>query len=68
MGNKVREIRQKRGWQAQQLAEKAGISTATLSNIETGHIPETGVYKALRICKALNVSVATAFPLPDDKA
>lgn len=62
--NKVRELRKKRGWQAQELAEKAGLSTATLSNIETGHIAEPGVYKAISISKALNVAVTTAFPLP----
>ena len=63
--NRVRELRENKRWQAQYLAEKAGISGATLSNIETGHIAEAGVYKALRICKALGVSVATAFPLPE---
>lgn len=66
--NRVRELREKKGWQVQHLAEKAGMSDATLSNIETGHIVETGVYKALRLCKALGVSVATAFPLPEAEA
>ena len=54
VGDKVREIRKARGWLQQDLADRAGVSMQTVSNLETGrHVP--GVATLSKIAKALSV-------------
>ena len=56
-GDKVRELRKVRGWLQQDLADRAGVSMQTVSNLETGrHAPEFPTL--LKIAKALGVGLA----------
>jgi transcriptional regulator with XRE-family HTH domain len=58
VGDKVRDLRKERGWSQQELADRAGISMQTVSNLETGrHVPEIATLS--KIAGALGV------PLPD---
>lgn len=56
MPDRVREIRKNRGLLQQQLADRAGVSMQTISNLENGrHVPDTSTL--LKIAKALGVSL-----------
>lgn len=61
MGEKVKELREAKGWTQEQLAEKSGLSRVTISMIETGKPKEilSGTIKAL--AKALEVPVDVLF-------
>ena len=55
-GDKVRELRKARGWLQQDLADCAGVSMQTVSNLETGrHAPEFPTLA--KIAGALDVSL-----------
>ena len=59
--------RQKRGFSAATLAQRAGISRQTIYAIESGsYVPNTAV--ALRLARTLEVSVEDLFTLPSDPA
>ena len=51
----VRELRIQRHWRLRDLAQVSGVSKATLTYIEGGHIPT--LRNAIRIATALDVSV-----------
>ncbi len=53
--NRVRAYRERLHWTQVQLAEHAGVSTRTLSDIEHGAEPR--VLTAIRIARALGVRV-----------
>lgn len=56
-GDKVRGLRKARGWLQQDLADQAGVSMQTVSNLETGrHAPEFPTLA--KIAKALGVGLA----------
>ena len=56
MADKVRELRKYRNLLQQQLADRAGVSMQTISNLENGrHVPDTSTL--LKIAKALDVSL-----------
>ena len=56
VGDKVRDMRKGRGWSQQELADQAGISMQTVSNLETGrHVP--GIATLSKIAGALEVSI-----------
>jgi transcriptional regulator with XRE-family HTH domain len=56
VGNKVRDLRKGRGWSQQELADRAGISMQTVSNLETGrHLP--GMATLSKIAGALGISL-----------
>jgi len=56
VGDKVRGLRKGRGWSQQELADRAGISMQTVSNLETGrHVP--GMATLSKIAGALGVSL-----------
>ena len=61
--NRVRSERRRRGWSQAKLAERAGISRAEVSAIETGRLraPSTGA--ALRLAAALGLAVEELFLL-----
>lgn len=53
---RVRELRNKRGWTQQQLAERAGVRRATISELESGRVPERVKLATLeKIARALGV-------------
>jgi transcriptional regulator with XRE-family HTH domain len=56
VGDKVRDLRKERGWSQQELADRAGISMQTVSNLETGrHVP--GIATLSKIAGALGVGL-----------
>jgi putative transcriptional regulator len=65
LGNRLRVERAKRNLTQQALAELVGVSRKTINTIETGRfVPSTLV--ALRMARALEVSVEDLFFLADD--
>lgn len=60
LGNKIKRLRQKRGFTQEQLAEKIGIATRTLCGIETGENFVTAETLE-RIFDALQVSSSELF-------
>jgi transcriptional regulator with XRE-family HTH domain len=60
VGDKVRELRKARGWLQQDLADRAGVSMQTVSNLETRrHVPET--VTLAKIARALGVPLGELF-------
>ncbi|NLI82131.1 MAG: helix-turn-helix domain-containing protein [Deltaproteobacteria bacterium] len=60
IGNKVRELRQKRRFTLQDLAAKTGLSKPFLSQIENDHVVPP-IATLLKLAKALNVGMAFFF-------
>lgn len=58
--NRLREVRQKRSLNQQQLAELAGASQQTISDIETERRMPS-IYTVMQLSNALNVNVETLF-------
>jgi HTH-type transcriptional regulator / antitoxin HipB len=56
-GTVVRAVRQRRGWRQQDLAEKAGVSQATVSRIERGHCGSLSLDAVRRVAAALDIRV-----------
>ena len=56
VGDRVRDLRKERGWLQQELADRAGVSMQTVSNLETGrHVP--GIATLSKIAGALGVGL-----------
>ena len=67
IANHLTAHRQKRGFSAADLAQRAGISRQTIYAIESGsYVPNTAV--ALRLARTLEVNVEDLFALPSDLA
>lgn len=58
---KLKELREKRGFTQQDLAEKSGVSRITISAIETGVQKNVTVKTLISISKALNVKIMDFF-------
>ena len=56
-GSVLRAVRQRRGWRQQDLARKAGVSAATISRAERGHVGSLSVDTVRRIAASLEVRV-----------
>jgi len=63
--NRVRELREERGWSQQELAERAGLSRAGVSAIEQGRL-EPSTAAALGLARAFGKRVETVFALADE--
>lgn len=61
MGYKIREARNKRKMSQQELAEKSGVSRATISGLETGRIKVTTTDTLLKISCALKMKISDIF-------
>lgn len=61
MGYRIREIREMRGMSQSELAEKTGITRATIWRLETGEEETTTTKTLLKIAEALGVSVGELF-------
>ena len=57
IGEKVREERERRGWSARTLAQRAGVSHAYVSHLEAGQYTRPGVEQLRRLAGALGVGV-----------
>ena len=63
MENRLRDLRKARGLSAEQVAERAGLDTSTVTRAENRRMPP----KAMKaICRALGVDPAAAV-LPDEE-
>lgn len=61
MGYKIREAREKRGMTQEELCEKANVSRATLSGLETGRAVNATADTISKIAKALNMKIGDIF-------
>lgn len=61
MGYRIREIRETRGMSQSELAEKTGLTRATIWRLETGEEETTTTKTLLKIAEALGVTVAELF-------
>ena len=59
--NKIKELREKRKMTQEELAEKSGISRATISKLECWEEAETTVGTMQAIANALGVKVSSLF-------
>ena len=67
MGTRLRELRVASGLSAAVLAERVGITRQAIYAIEAGNfVPNTSV--ALRLARALGVTVEQIFSMPDEEA
>lgn len=66
VGSRLREIRHAKGMAARDLAERAGVSAAYLSRLETGKVSPT-VASLSRVMQALGESVGALFERPHDQ-
>ena len=57
LGNKVKELREKCELTQKQLADKSGITQATISRIESGSVKELKSDALIRLSNALNVTI-----------
>lgn len=64
MGDRVRELRKSRYWTQDQLAHAAGVSRASVQNIEAGRLDRSSVVP--KIAEALGVAPASLTG-PEDK-
>lgn len=60
VGEKVRELREKRGLSLQEMVDRTGYSSALLSRIEN-HMVSPPLGALIKIAKALEVKVGTFF-------
>lgn len=60
-GEKIKEARKRLGLSQYELAEKVGISRASISRIETCETENMSVYTAIRIAKVLGLSMDFLF-------
>jgi len=54
---KVKTIREALGWNQQRLAEKSGITQATISRIESGKVIDPRLSQITKIAEAFDVTV-----------
>ena len=59
--NKLCEYRKKRRWTQAELAEKSGVSRATIAGIESGAIKNVKTDALLKLSSALNAGVTKIF-------
>ena len=55
LGNKVRELRKKLGYNQRQLAEATGISQGYISQVETEDLNVTSIKSIMKLAKGLEV-------------
>ncbi len=61
MGFKIKEHRQEIGMSQEELAEKAGVSRAIISGLESGRVTVTSTKTIEKIAKALDKEVSDIF-------
>ena len=64
---RLRQLRLARGWRQTDLAQKARVTQALISQLETGKKVSPSVVPLLRIAKALGVSVEELVTEPHTK-
>lgn len=67
LSNDLKNRRAQKGWTQAELAERVGVSRKTINTVENGvFVPSTIL--ALRLARALGVSVERLFWIEDDDA
>ncbi|MEZ2346873.1 helix-turn-helix domain-containing protein [Terriglobus sp. RCC_193] len=61
VGNRIRELRQAKGWSQQLLADHAQIERSHLARLELGE-REAGLFMLEKIANALSVKVGALIP------
>ena len=61
MGNKIVEARKEMNMSQEELAQKSGVSRATISGLESGRITITTTSTLSKISSALNETVSEIF-------
>ena len=57
VGRRIKELRQKKGWSQEKLAEEAGLHRTYIGQVERGE-KSIGVGNLVRIARALDVAAA----------
>ena len=63
MKNRLQELRWEKDWSQEQLSRRSGVSRKTIEHIENGTTLSPSVYTAIKLAKALSVSVEDIFIL-----
>lgn len=63
MKNKLQELRWEKNWSQNQLSIKSGVPQSAISIIENNMSENPGVFTALRLSRALSVTVEDIFML-----
>ena len=63
MRNRLQELRWEKDWSQEQLARKSGVRRKNIADIENGFVKAPSVYTALKLAKALSVTVEDIFIL-----
>jgi len=58
LGVKIRQARNEKKLTQAQLADSSGITRKTLSQIETGTVPDIGIRKVVRILEILGLEIS----------
>lgn len=58
---RIKELREKRGYSQEKLAELSGVSRNLIARLETGELTSTSTNTLFKLSKALNVKVKTLF-------
>ena len=67
VGRRIRELRQKKGWSQEQLAEHADLDRTYVGRVERGE-KNIGIEELLRLSVALGVSVTAVLAMTMDSA
>jgi len=57
IGEKIKQLRERKGWRQEDLAKESGVLFTTVSKIEGGFIKNPRMEKVAKIAKALGVSL-----------
>ena len=57
IGETIRTARKKTGMTQEELGQSLGMSRATISGIETGHVKEIGIRKVIALLAALGLEL-----------
>ncbi|MFH1380141.1 MAG: helix-turn-helix transcriptional regulator [bacterium] len=57
IGNKIKELRKRKGWTQQKLTEESKLSYSLICKIEQDVVEDPGINTIRKIADALNVSI-----------
>lgn len=57
LGELLSIARDLKGFTLRELENRSGVSNALISQIETGHVKEPGIFTVLRLCESLGLSL-----------